>query len=168
MTKAMRETAKHYQAFLVWYELDRHYDKTRTKLGVNKNTLANWIKVFEWHARADVLDAHAQAKIDSKLVNERVKRQAKMNETHFQTGQELLIVSNKYLEENGIDNGAQAIAAAKAGVEIQRKVEGLPDWLIDIFGMSEAELVKERARLLSELASAGAEVARERPEVREV
>jgi hypothetical protein len=47
-----RETAKHHAAFWTWYELERNYDQTKTKLRVAPNTLAAWIKKFAWHERA--------------------------------------------------------------------------------------------------------------------
>jgi uncharacterized protein YjcR len=148
-----RETAKHHAAFWTWYELERNYDQTKTKLRVAPNTLAAWIKHFDWHERADKLDAKAQSIIESKAINERAKRQAQMSENHYKLGNSLLLAGGTYLQKNGLETGAQAIMAVKTGVEIQRKAEGLPDWLIKIAEMSEDELTSERDRLLNELAA---------------
>ncbi len=148
-----RETAKHHAAFWTWYELERRHAETKSKLSVENNTLNSWIKKFGWHERADRLDAKAQAKLEAKAVNERARRQAQMTERHYRFGGGLISVGSKYLEKKGVDNGAQAIMAVKTGVEIQRKAEGMPDWLIKIAGMSEDELIRERDRLLTELAA---------------
>ncbi len=151
----LRETAKHHAAFWTWYELERNYTKTRSKLGVATDTLNSWIKKFDWHARADKLDAKAQAKLETKVVNERTKRQAWMIEQHYRLGDLMQGVGGKYLNERGVETGAQAIAAVKTGIEIQRKAEGLPDWLIDISEMTEDELIRERDRMLAEFAATG-------------
>ncbi len=160
-----RQTAKHIAAFWTWYELDRNYEQTKSKLRVAGNTLASWIKAFDWHERADSLDSRALAKAENQAIAARVKRQAEMSAVHFKMGRELLEVSQRYLAEKGIDNGAQAVAAARAGVEIQRKAEGLPDWLIEIGEMTDDELKRERDRLLSELATSSDEVAGDQREV---
>jgi hypothetical protein len=156
--KTLRETAKHREAFLAWYEEGRHYSQTKAKLKVSDPTLTRWIAEFNWHERADKLDEKAQAKIDAKLINERVKRLAKMNENHFQIGNGLLKRSSEYLQNNEFKNANEAIAGAKAAVEIQRKAEGLPDWLLEITEMNEDELQRERDKLLRELANAGNQV----------
>jgi hypothetical protein len=148
-----RETAKHHAAFWTWYELERNYDQTKTKLRVAPNTLAAWIKHFDWHERADKLDTKAQSIIEAKAVMTRARRQAQMSERHYRLGGNLLDVGGNYLKEAGVETGAQAISAVKAGIEIQRQAEGLPDWLIDIAEMSEDELISERDRLLTELAA---------------
>lgn len=149
----MREIGKHYQAFLVWYGLDRAFDETATKLRVSKNTLSAWIKVFSWHERADALDEKARVKLDAKALAQKAKRQSEMLETHYKLAGKLLLVGAEYLNRDGLDNGGQAITAIKTGIDIQRKAEGLPDWLIEIGEMTEDELIAERDRILSRLAA---------------
>jgi hypothetical protein len=120
-----KETGKHREAFLTWYELDRHFDNTATELRVSNNTLAAWIKKYDWHDRADKLDEKAYSKQAEKVASEKAKKQSEMIENHFKYGTNLISVGGSYLTRKGVDSGAQAVAAIKAGVEIQRTAEGL-------------------------------------------
>lgn len=148
-----RETEKQRAAFHTWYELDRRFDETLTNVGLKRQTLANWIKGLDWHKRADALDAKTHAKMDAKLITEKAKRQAQMVEMHFKLGSTLAGNGLSYLNNKGLESGAQAITAIKTGIDIQRKAEGLPDWLIEIGEMTEDELIAERNRILSRLAA---------------
>ncbi len=116
-----RETAKHIDAFLIWYGQNRNYDKTRTKLGVNKDTLASWIKSFNWHARADEIDKRIYSRAIEKLTTESADRLNQLIERHFRFGDNLIALGSQYLGENGIENGTQAIRAIQIGVAIQIK-----------------------------------------------
>jgi hypothetical protein len=132
--KTKAETTRQQEAFLAWYELDRHFDETLTKTGLIRQTLANWINKFDWHKRADALDAKAFAKLEEKLAREKANRTAEMIENHFKYGNSLIAVGGNYLTKNGVDNGAQAVAAIKNGVEIQRTAEGLATGRTELSG----------------------------------
>lgn len=130
--KKPKETAKHIAAFLAWYELDRSFDETRIKIRVNKNSLAEWIKKFDWHRKADEIDAKAFAKAQKLIIEKNGKRTAEMIENHYKYGASLINIGGGYLKEKGVDTGGQAIQAVKIGVDIQRTAEGFATQGLDV------------------------------------
>jgi transposase len=134
--KKIKETARHLSAFCEWYALERNYDASKTKLGVTKNTLADWIKKYNWHERADALDKKAFTKLEAKVVEAKAKRTAEMIENHFNYGAALVSIGAKYLKEKGVDNGGQAVQAIKIGVDVQRTAEGMATKKIDFEDVS--------------------------------
>jgi hypothetical protein len=124
-TNKPRETAQHHAAFWTWYELERHFDESLTKIDASRPTLAEWIKRFNWHKRADDLDAKQLERATQLLVEKNGKRLAEMIENHFKYGANLINIGGGYLQKKGVETGGQAIQAVKIGVEIQRTAEGL-------------------------------------------
>ena len=139
-----QETAKHHAAFWTWYHLERHFDESLTKINATRPTLAEWIKRFHWHKRADALDAKTLEKAQKELVNKNGKRLAEMIENHYKYGSNLINIGGGYLQKKGLESGAQAIQAVKIGVDIQRTAEGLAtekhDINLDVTKLSDSEL----------------------------
>ncbi len=124
-TNKSRETAKHIAAFWAWYELERHFEKTKSELRVSNNSLAVWIKKYDWTNRADALDAKTLEKAQKTIIEKNGKRLAEMIENHYKYGANLINIGGGYLRDKGVESGAQAIQAVKIGVDIQRTAEGL-------------------------------------------
>jgi hypothetical protein len=51
----------------------------------------------------------------------------------------------EFLATNKITRASDAIKAVQAGIELERQAEGLPDWVLQLQGMSEDELEAELA-----------------------
>jgi hypothetical protein len=151
-----RMKPKHRVAFLAWYECDRNCVKTRTKLAgtidVCIGTLERWCKQYDWHERANVMDNEAERRAAA----DSVRRKAEMVKRHANIGQGMQAKAVEYLKEHGVDNGAQAVTAAKVGIDIERTAEGLPAWIVDIMGMSDDDAEAEYNRLVAGQADTGA------------
>ena len=91
---------------------------------------------FNWHERADERDGKAQKIADAKAVQEqavRLKRQRQAGELMQTRGVE-------YLSKNEIKHERTALVAIKAGIDVQRQADGLPDWIIAIINLKADEL----------------------------
>ena len=120
-----KETAKHIAAFWAWYELERNFKETLSKVVVSEPSLAKWIKRFDWHKRADDLDAKQLERASKLIIEKNGKRLADMIENHYKYGANLINIGGAYLQQKGVETGGQAISAVKIGVDIQRTAEGL-------------------------------------------
>jgi len=100
--------------------------------GVSQDTVCRWIEWFGWHARADARDAAVKAKADRDAVGRRLRMQQK----HREAGEALRQRGVEHLVHNKIASARDAIAAVKAGVDIERTAEGLPT---DILAMMSAD-----------------------------
>lgn len=146
-----KETARHHEVFLVWYQADRSLSKTVQNCQLNERTLRRWIADFNWHGRADTLDAKANAKALAAAAEEKSQRLAQMASRHRQLAGGLQSKGAAYLQKHGVDNSAQAINAIRVGVQLERQSEGMPDWLVALTQMNDEELVTKRNELLAGL-----------------
>lgn len=123
-----RETAKHLRAFQTWYEADRDYQKTSNILSIPNGTLRTWGDWFGWKARADRLDREAAEKAD----RDAVKRRAAMLIRHRQAAELMQLRGIERLKGNKISGDRDALTAIKEGVALERQVEGMPSYVVEI------------------------------------
>lgn len=125
--RQLKETTRHREAFLAWYENDRHFRLTLGKVAVSEPTLMSWIKKFNWHERGDELDRKAFAKLEQKVVEAKAKRTIEMVENHFKYGQMLVNVGGNYISDrnNKIRHHTEAAQLMKLGIDTQRTAEGM-------------------------------------------
>lgn len=135
-----RETSTHREAFEDWYAAGRSVGNAKIceKLQVNPATIYRWMEWFNWHERADVRDAEAQRIADAEAIKERAERQKRRR----QAAELLTQKGMEFFNENDIDTPSVAIQAIKAGLENERKEDGVPDWVLMILNADESELEK--------------------------
>ena len=125
---ARPETSQHREAFEAWYSNKQEFKKTSENLSQNIKTLYGWADRYGWYDRAASRDRAAQKIADTAAAQET----AKFLKAQQQAGQLLRLKGIKHLSEHDIDDGRTAIAAIKAGVELERQAMGLPDWIAKI------------------------------------
>lgn len=145
-----RETAKHLEAFEAWYAASRNFRKISENLGIKSSTLYDWADNFDWHERADARDNEAKRIADEEAARERAKRQ----KLRRQAGELLAARGREYFAKNAIDSPRDAIQAIKYGTEIERKEDGIPDWVLMILNANEDDL-KAMAQHVGQSLTAG-------------
>jgi transposase len=140
----MKEAEKHRQAFEVWFDLGRNTLEASKQIGVRRDTVYEWIAKFDWQARADKRDLEIQQAADRAAA----KRRATILDRQARTADQLLARGVEFLRENKISRAADAIKACQIGIELARQAEGLPDWMVQVLGMTDDELEAERDRQL--------------------
>lgn len=144
-----RETAKHHQAFEQFYAADRDYRKTSENLGVPEGTLRTWGDWFSWRARADKRDAEIARRADA----DSIKRRAAMLVRHRQAAELMQRRGIEHFSKTAIDTARDAITAITKGVELERQVEGLPQWVGEILNADADRLRSILAEVESGLAA---------------
>lgn len=117
------------------------------------NTVAEaWFrnaKKWNWRERAEAWDEHERQK---RLVIEQEERE-QMVRRHIQVGLGLQTVGGKRLKQ--LESDLQELSAAEArlylkeGIAVERQARGLPEWLVAVAQMSDEELLKRYAELLT-------------------
>ncbi len=138
-----RETARHREAFEAWYSVARNWSKTAQNSTVSRRLLYDWAERFNWHERADDRDGAAQRIADDSATVERAQR----IEAQRKAGTALRLRGIEYLSNHGIESARDAILAIKVGIEIEQKVDALPDWVFAILRADAAELETYRLEL---------------------
>lgn len=135
---AKRETARHRDAFEAWYAANRSFRQTSPKVAVPQRTLFGWAEAFNWHERADARDAAAARIADEEAAKERAERQKRRR----QAGELMAARGREFFSRYGIESARDAIQAIKAGTEIERKEDGVPDWVLMILNADPSDLEK--------------------------
>ncbi len=149
----MKETSRHRDAFEAWYGQSRNFRKITESLGIKSSTLYDWADRFDWHERADNRDAMAQEYADVEAAKDRAARQKKRR----QAGELMSMRGMEFFAQNKIDSAKDAIQAIKGGTEIERREDGVPDWVIQILNADPNELEKLARDIANLDASAEAE-----------
>lgn len=131
-----RETARHRDAFEAWYAASRNFRKVSENSGIKSSTLYDWADRFEWHERADGRDSKAAQIADEEAAKERAARQIRRR----QSGELLALKGRQFFKDYPIDSARDAIQAIKAGTEIERKEDGVPDWVLMILNADTNDL----------------------------
>jgi hypothetical protein len=140
---ARPETARHRAAFEAWYAANRDFKKTSENLGTNLKTLYGWSDRFDWQERAAERDGEAQRTADK----EAARRTADFLKAQQQAGQLLRIKGVRHYAAHDVADGREAIAAIKAGIELERQALGLPDWIVRMLNADPATLTAELAAM---------------------
>lgn len=131
------ESIQQMQAFEAWYANNRMVGQLLDTFGLKRSTFFSWMDRYNWHARADERDTKARAKIEPRKVDET----AKLIENQKQAGALLRLKGIEYLTKaRAITDGRTAIAAVKAGIELERQAIGLPDYVTQILNAPIDEL----------------------------
>lgn len=126
--KKMRETSKHIDAFEAWYENGRNFTRTSQNCTISRRSLFTWADDFDWHERADARDIEVKRLADAEAVKERADRQRRRR----QAAELLTARGVEWMRTFKIENARDAIMAIKIGIEIERKEDGIPDWVMFI------------------------------------
>lgn len=132
------ETARHHEAFEVWYEADRDFDKVGKTLTVSRQTVYNWADWFGWAERADRRDSEVQAL----AARQAIKRKADLLKRQQRAGELMTRRGVEWFAKNEIGTAKDATAAVKTGIELERQAEGLPDWVVEILNAPEEQLTR--------------------------
>jgi hypothetical protein len=153
---ALRETAKHLEAFEVWYATGRRFRESLGKVGVSEPTLLRWMSEFEWHERADERDAQARQKADSKAIEDTAKRLGDRRKTG--TAMRLLVQNHFFkkgkdgkVEPYEFESTQAAINVLKEAVALEREGDGLPDFVVLALNADENTLQQKREQVIAEL-----------------
>ena len=142
-----RETSRHKDAFEAWYDAARNFRITAENCSVCERSLYSWSEKFGWHERADRRDLEAARIVDAaqtQAVADRLKRQRQAGELLRERGVE-------YLLAHPIDSARDAIAAIKAGIEIEQRADLLPDWVLAVLSATPDELEARHREIMREM-----------------
>lgn len=154
------ESVKAYEAFAIYRDLgvNRSIDAVVNKLNKSRQLLSRWSGDYNWVERAAAYDDFVDAQARKKLERDAINRRADMLRRHALSGKVLQQKGVEYLSRQGspgIDRGADAIAAIKTGIAIERQAESLPEHLMAIVEATDDELARQYNELLAQIGSAG-------------
>lgn len=95
-----------------------------------------WMTMYDWYARADVLNSEVSRRIEIQAVEDKVK----MLQKQAESGEKLQQMGMDYLDTAGFDKSADALRAVIQGAELERASKGLPSALIKISEMEDSKL----------------------------
>lgn len=147
------ESSKAYEAFALYRDMgvNRSQEAVCKHLNKSRQLLSRWSVDYRWLERAAAYDAHVDAEARKLLEREAIKRKADMLKRHALLGKVLQQKSATYLDKHGIDKSSDAIAAARVGVDMERKAEGLPEYLMEVVNADDSELARQYAELLAQI-----------------
>lgn len=151
------ESSKAFEAFSHYKNLGiertielawKRYSKSdRTVPGYFKQ----WSSDYNWVERSRAYDEFVDAQARKKLESDAIKQRAEMLKRHALTGKVLQQKGVQYLEKSGIDKSSDAVNAIKTGITIERQSSGLPEYLMEVVNVDDAELTRKYAALLAEI-----------------
>lgn len=152
------ESSKAYDAFVVYRDLGvsrsieiawQRYSKSDKRV---PGYFKQWSATYNWVERAAAYDDHIEAEARKVIERDAIKRKADMLKRHAQTGKALQSFGLTYLnDKKQPDKAADAISAIKSGVDMERKSEGLPEYLLEIMNADDNELTRAYNQLLTEI-----------------
>lgn len=160
------ESLKAYTAFAAYRDIgisrsiDAAWQRYSETDKITPGYIRKWAVTYEWVERTRAYDQYIDAQAQKKAERDAITRKAKMLERHAALGRVLQTKAIEHLQANKIDQPKDAIAAARLGVDLERKSEGLPEYLIEIMNASDVDLTKQYNELLSAL---GADVQGDEP-----
>lgn len=149
------ETDKAFDAFCLYRDLgiSRTLDAVAEQLEKSVTLIGRWSSQYNWRERVSAYDDYIDAQARKKVERDTIKRRAEMLQRHALTGKVMQQKGIAYLDKNGVDKSSDAIAAIAKGIEIERKTEGLPDWMFEMVNVDDDELQRRYAGLLAEIGS---------------
>lgn len=156
------ESSKAYAAFTVYRDLgeSRTIEKVQQKLSKStgyQRQLLEWSATYSWVDRATAYDDYIEAQARKRVERDAIRRKADMLKRHADVGRFLQSKGVEYLRADGkgIEKSSDAITAIKSGVDMERKAEGLPEWIFEIVNADDDELTRQYNQLLTEIGSTG-------------
>jgi hypothetical protein len=154
------ESTKAYEGFAIYRDLGtRRSIEAAWKLYIKQDKktagyFGQWAADFDWVARAAAYDDYIDREARKKLDRDAIRRKADMLKRHADTGKALQAFGLQHVRNNqtaGPLRSSDAIAAIAKGVEIERKSEGLPEYLVSVMDATDDDLVRQYNELLSNL-----------------
>lgn len=110
-----------------------------------------WIKRYDWHSRADILNEQVAREIEKKAVEIRVE----MLNRQAELGKQLQEKGMEYLEAHEFEKAGEALKAVISGAELERSSRGLPEAIMKVAEMRDEDLAKTLDSLLGKASQAG-------------
>lgn len=148
------ETSKAFEAFAVYRDLgvNRSTEQVSQKLSKSIALINRWSSLYDWVVRAAAYDDYIDAEARKKLDRDAIKRKASMLQRHAQSGRALQAFGLQHVQTTKAPaKAADAISAIKAGIEIERKSEGLPEYLMAIMETPDDELARQYNELIAQI-----------------
>jgi hypothetical protein len=146
-----QETQITLDAFEAYFSNGGNISKTCAATGLARRTVQRYEVWYEWKSRLILRRQKARELMESKAA----ESVATMLDKHYQVGNRLIDRAVEFLENMPIDNARDAINAAKLGIEIQRKVRELPDWIHQVQNATPEQIVARVREIQRTLARAG-------------
>jgi hypothetical protein len=148
------ESSKAFEAFSVYRDLgvNRSTEQVAQRLSKSIAIIQRWSGLHNWVVRATAYDDYIDAEARKKLDRNAIKRKAKMLERHANTGRALQAFGLQHVQTTKQPaNASDAIRAIRVGVDIERKSEGLPEYLIEVMNADDTELTAQYNELVAEI-----------------
>lgn len=147
------ESSKAFEAFTVYRDLGagRSTDLVSQRLRKSIALIQRWSREYDWVQRCRAYDDYIDAQARKQVERDSIKRKADMLKRHALTGKVMQQKGVEYLDKHGIDKSSDAVTSIKAGIEIERKSEGLPEYLVTVMEAPDDELARAYAELLAQI-----------------
>lgn len=152
------ESSKAYDAFAVYRDMgvNRSTYDAGQKLGKSIAVIQRWSTLHNWVERAAAYDDHVDAEARKLIERDAIRRKADMLKRHADIGRGLQSFGLQYLKDKKKpDKAVDAINSIKSGVEMERKSEGLPEYLIEVMNADDDELARQYNALLAQIGGGG-------------
>lgn len=152
------ESVKAYEAFAIYRDMGvgRSLEAVAQKLNKSVTLMGRWSGQYDWVNRAGAYDDYIEAQARKKLERDAIRRKADMLKRHAEIGRFMQSKGVEYLKQgNSLDKASDAIGAIKSGVEMERKSEGLPEYLIEVMSASDDDLQRRYNELLAQIGGVG-------------
>jgi hypothetical protein len=131
--------------FLIWYKNGRPSLRKLAPIipissvggRATEWALRSWYKSDKWKERADGMDSEVSREMNKEAIEEKIL----MLKRHADAAGRLVQMGVDYLDDHGIDKGADAIRAIVSGIEQERAARGMPIALNEMEKWTTAQLV---------------------------
>lgn len=151
------ESGKAFEAFSIYRDLGagRSIDAAWKRYANSDAQVSGyfraWSAHFDWVERALQYDDYIEREARKKFEREAINRKVDMLKRHALAGKVLQRKGVEYIDRQGIDKSADAISAISKGIEIERKSEGLPDYLFEVMNADDNDLLRQYHELLASI-----------------
>lgn len=147
------ESEKAYEAFSIYRDLgvNRSLELVSKKLTKNVQLIKRWSADYNWVERVRLYDEQIDQQARKQLEKEAIQRKVDMLRRHGMAGRLLQRKAAEYLDKHGVDKAADAISGLAKGIEIERKAEGLPDWIFEVVNADDDELARQYHELVAQI-----------------
>jgi hypothetical protein len=143
----------HDQAFYLWYKMGKPEYSILEKAMKEKDgkspgigTLQHWKNLDSWDEHADALDGIADNSMDKEII----KQRAELIRKQADIGKELIDMGMNYLQNEGLDNSADAIRAIGKGAELQEKELGWAAVFAELANATEDDLNRKLKKFMTD------------------
>lgn len=148
------ESAPAFEAFALYRDMgvERSTDEVARQLGKSSALIQRWSSTHRWVERVTAWDNYIDQQARKRIEKNAIQRRVDMLTRHAQAGKALQSYGLKHIQKNpAAEKGSDAISAIQRGVEMERKSEGLPEYLISVVDKSNDDLLRQYHDLLTAL-----------------